>query len=77
MGAIQGALGFEVGSFAGIFSSSDARRAHGIYPQFGVICATIEEPFLIRRSTCLSFSARRASLRATWVLIAQASRSTI
>jgi len=43
----------------------------------GVICATIEEPFLMRRPTCLSFSALRASLRATSALIARAPRSTI
>jgi hypothetical protein len=43
----------------------------------GVNCATIEEPFLMRRPTSLSFSARRSSLRSTAALIARAARITI
>jgi hypothetical protein len=37
---------------------------------------TIEDPFLIRRATCLSFSARRSSLRTISLLIGRALRIT-
>jgi hypothetical protein len=35
----------------------------------GAIGVTIEDPFLMRRPTCLSFSARSSSLRTISVLV--------